>query len=749
METAFPIQSATIADALAGRDVLGRARTGSGKTLGFGLPAIALLAQTGRPTPHRPRAVVLVPTRELAMQVNDALEPFAHSMHVSLRLIAGGLSMSKQIRSLERGVHLVIATPGRLADLVRRGEADLSETRIVVLDEADHMAQMGFMDEIEEILERVPGGAQRLLFSATLDGDVDKLVATSMTDPARHDVTGGDDGPSTMNHVVLHVPPHAKYQFATRIAARKGRTIVFVRSKLGCDRIAAQMRDAGVLAVALHGDKSQNERNAAITGFRAGTIPVLVATDVAARGIHVDHVDLVMQMDPPADHKDYTHRAGRTARAGEDGLVVTLALPHQRRTVEGLMDRAGIDATVTVLRQADEAAFMTLSGLTGAEEPSGEPVAEPYMGGAGRRTRESGRQDRGARSARPSRGDRGRRPAHGRAAEVAPTPQHEHAKARSELERRERELQAREREIALREQRLGNQGAPASEARTTNARDDRTPRSREGWATKSPSGRDAWKRKPGGKRDRRDDERPGRARDERNATGRRGERPSTGWSDERPSRGRGERPGRGRDERPASGPRDARSPRGRSERPTTGWRDERPSADRRTDRAGGDSRDARSRGRERDARQDRSERGGSREWDGDRSSGPRSSGSDRGARPPFARDSRDRPSRAPEARGRGPQRRDDSSSDARAARRSPDGAPRGERTERDARPNRDDRPGRGAAASDSRSTRPERSDRPERASTGGKKAGKGDKKKKGKGAPAAGRRGKPRPKTKG
>lgn len=719
METAFPIQSATIADALAGRDVLGRARTGSGKTLGFGLPAIALLAQTGRPTPHRPRAVVLVPTRELAMQVNDALEPFAHSMHVSLRLIAGGLSMSKQIRSLERGVHLVIATPGRLADLVRRGEADLSETRIVVLDEADHMAQMGFMDEIEEILERVPGGAQRLLFSATLDGDVDKLVATSMTDPARHDVTGGDDGPSTMHHVVLHVPPHAKYQFATRIAARKGRTIVFVRSKLGCDRIAAQMREAGVLAVALHGDKSQNERNAAITGFRAGTIPVLVATDVAARGIHVDHVDLVMQMDPPADHKDYTHRAGRTARAGEDGLVVTLALPHQRRTVEGLMDRAGIDATVTVLRQPDEAAFTTLSGLTGAEEPSGEPVAEPYMGGAGRRTRDSGRPDRGNRSARPSRGDRGRRPVHGRAAEVAPTPQHEHAKARNELERRERELQAREREIALREQRLGDQGAPAADPRTTNARDDRTPRSREGWATKSPSGRDAWKRKPGGKRDRRDDERPGRARDERNATGRRDERPSTGWSDERPGRGRG------RDERPTSGPRDARSTRGRSERPTTGWRDERPSSDRRTDRTdrpGGDNRGTPSRGRERDARQDRGERS---DWSGARRSGPRDRGDDRGER-------------TPDARGRGPQRRSPGPADARVARRGAEGGKQ---------PHRSDRDDRTDGSWDSGSTRPERSDRPKRPSTGAKKAGKGDKKK-GKGAPAAGRRGKPRPKKK-
>ncbi|MEX0913873.1 MAG: DEAD/DEAH box helicase, partial [Demequina sp.] len=331
IDHAFPIQAATIEHALAGRDVLGKARTGSGKTLAFGLPALARLSQSGRPQAHRPRAVVLVPTRELAMQVNDALEAYAHSLHVSLRLIAGGLSMSKQISSLERGVHLVVATPGRLADLMRRGHADLSECSLVVLDEADHMADMGFMPEITEIMDQVPAGGQRLMFSATLDGDVDRLARDYMSDPVLHDVTGGaDEGPSTMTHLVLNVPPHSKYQIGTRIAAREGRTIVFVRTKLGCDRIAQQMREAGVAAVALHGDKTQGERNAAITGFRAGTIPVLVATDVAARGIHVEAVDLVLQMDPPSDHKDYTHRAGRTARAGRAGLVVSLVLPHQR-----------------------------------------------------------------------------------------------------------------------------------------------------------------------------------------------------------------------------------------------------------------------------------------------------------------------------------------------------------------------------------------------------------------------------------
>ncbi|MDE0573348.1 DEAD/DEAH box helicase [Demequina sp. B12] len=394
----FPIQAATIADALEGRDVLGKARTGSGKTLGFGLPAITRLADLPRPRAHYPHAIVLVPTRELAMQVNDALEPFAHAMDVSLKLVAGGLSMTKQIAALERGVHLVVATPGRLADLVRRGHADMSRVTLVVLDEADHMAEMGFMDEIEEILADVPTDGQRLLFSATLDGDVDRLVQGYMDDPVLHDVTDGDDAPSTMRHVALNVPPHLKYQFAHRIAARKGRTIVFVRTKLACDRIAAEMRAAGVTAVALHGDKTQVERNNAITGFRAGRVPVLVATDVAARGIHVDHVDLVLQLDPPADFKDYTHRAGRTARAGREGLVVTLVLPHQRKAMDRIVDNADVDMTFRKLRDESDETLRTLTELTGAQEPTGSPVKEPR---APRDDRES-RRPSGHGSRRPA-----------------------------------------------------------------------------------------------------------------------------------------------------------------------------------------------------------------------------------------------------------------------------------------------------------------------------------------------------------
>ncbi|GMA37137.1 DEAD/DEAH box helicase [Demequina litorisediminis] len=313
--TPFPIQAATIADALAGSDVLGKARTGSGKTLGFGLPTLARLADSGRPRAHRPHAVVLVPTREPAMQVHDALEPLAHTLDVSLRLVAGGLSMPKQIAALERGVHLVVATPGRLADLVRRGHADMSAVQVVVLDEADHMAEMGFMTEIEEILAEVPSDAQHLLFSATLDGDVDRLVTEHMHSPVLHDVTDADEA-SAMRHVVLNISPHLKYDMSIRIASREGRTIVFVRTKMACDRVAEQMRAAGVRATALHGDMDQNARNVAIDAFRSGRVPVLVATDVAARGIHVDDVDLVLRLTrPPTPRTTPTGQGARRVLA--------------------------------------------------------------------------------------------------------------------------------------------------------------------------------------------------------------------------------------------------------------------------------------------------------------------------------------------------------------------------------------------------------------------------------------------------
>ncbi|MBC7297400.1 MAG: DEAD/DEAH box helicase, partial [Demequina sp.] len=456
LTTAFPIQSATIADALAGRNVLGKARTGSGKTLAFGLPMLARLAGSEKPGPRRPLALILVPTRELAMQVGDALEPYTHAMGLSIRLIAGGLSMSKQIMSLERGVHVLVATPGRLRDLMRQGHADLSQVRITVVDEADHMAEMGFAEEITEILDKTSADAQRLLFSATLDGVVDTLVARFMTNPVLHDVTDGSDVPS-QRHVVLSVPPHEKYRMATRIAAREGRTLCFVRTKLAADRVAADMRSQGVLAVALHGDRAQNERNLAMTEFRAGRLPVLVATDVAARGIHVDAVDLVLQIDPPADYRDYTHRAGRTGRAGADGLAVLLSLPHQHHAVQRILSEANIDAEEESFRTIDAKALQRIDSLTGAREPFGGPVDEPLpparsdrRGSRGRPERQGGRGDRqgGRVERRPSRPS-GRRD--------------EPSEGRGQIAARERELAERERALAERERQLARREAEATQ----------------------------------------------------------------------------------------------------------------------------------------------------------------------------------------------------------------------------------------------------------------------------------------------
>ncbi len=466
----FPIQSATIPDAMAGRDVLGKARTGSGKTLAFGLPILARLAELPKPDRHQVHALVLVPTRELAMQVGDALEPYAHATQLTYRLVAGGLSMSKQIMAVERGVHLVVATPGRLADLVRRGHIDLSHTSITVLDEADHMAEMGFGEEIAEILDKTPSDAQRLLFSATLDGVVDDLVRRYMHNPVLHDVTDGSATP-TQRHVMISIPPHEKYKMATRMAARDGRTLCFVRTKLAADRIAADMRANGVLAAALHGDRSQAERNFVMVEFRAGRLPVLVATDVAARGIHVDAVDLVIQIDPPADHRDYTHRAGRTGRAGAEGLAVMLVLPHQRNAALRVLDAANIDAEDAAFRTVDSAALSTIDKLTGAQDPPGIPVVEPLP--VMRADRRGGR-DRGGNDSRGGRDRQGRERA-GRARPVTSTRDDAAFTAkRDHLTAKERELADRERALAVREQHLSRQAsAPSSTSAPTSGRTER------------------------------------------------------------------------------------------------------------------------------------------------------------------------------------------------------------------------------------------------------------------------------------
>jgi superfamily II DNA/RNA helicase len=398
IEAPFPIQALTMPDALAGRDLLGRGQTGSGKTLGFGLPMLTRLAG-GTTAPKRPRGLVLVPTRELAMQVHDALEPYAHALGMEVRVVVGGTSFGKQIDGLRRGADVVVATPGRLTDLIQQRACDLGDVEIAALDEADHMADMGFLPQVRKLLDMVKPGGQRLLFSATLDRDVDTLVRQYLTNPVTHSIAPSTASVTTMEHHILHVAPEDKAGVVADIGARDGRTIMFVRTKHGADRLAKQLRAVGVSAGSLHGGKAQNARTRTLDKFREGAVPVLVATDVAARGIHVDDVSLVVHVDPPADPKDYLHRAGRTARAGESGTVVTLVLPEQRREVDQMTRSAGITVIGSRVRAGDP----TLGELTGAKTPSGTPVEDLTAGGppqqqGRRRPRPEGSAPRGSRS---------------------------------------------------------------------------------------------------------------------------------------------------------------------------------------------------------------------------------------------------------------------------------------------------------------------------------------------------------------
>lgn len=367
----FPIQRVTIPDALSGRDVLGRAQTGSGKTLAFGLPLLARLAESGEKR-GKPRAMILTPTRELALQIADNLSPLAKTVGLELTLIAGGMSYGPQLRAFERGVDIVVATPGRLIDLLEQGAVDLSEVLITVLDEADHMADLGFMPAVTTLLDAVPDTGQRLLFSATLDSAVNRLVKGYLNDPITHEVDSDRASVTTMAHKVLHVAPHHKNLVTAEVANREGRTVVFVRTQMGADRIAGQLRDAGVMAGALHGGLTQGARARILAAFKDGSVPVLVATDVAARGIHVDDVSLVLQVDPPRDHKDYLHRAGRTARAGESGVVASVVLPHQRKIMKRIIGQAGVKDSALVVEPGSQA----LQEATGARPITGVAVAE-------------------------------------------------------------------------------------------------------------------------------------------------------------------------------------------------------------------------------------------------------------------------------------------------------------------------------------------------------------------------------------
>jgi superfamily II DNA/RNA helicase len=391
----FPIQAATLPNSLAGRDVLGRGRTGSGKTLAFGLAALARTAGR-RAEPRQPLALVLVPTRELAQQVTDALTPYARSLSLRLATVVGGMSIGRQAGALRAGAEMVVATPGRLKDLIDRGDCRLDEVAITVLDEADQMADMGFMPQVTALLDQVRPGGQRMLFSATLDRNVDRLVRSYLHDPVVHSVDPSAGAVTTMEHHVLHVHDADKHRTTTEIAARDGRVIMFLDTKHAVDRLTKHLLSSGVRAAALHGGKSQPQRTRTLTQFKTGHVNVLVATNVAARGIHVDNLDLVVNVDPPTDHKDYLHRGGRTARAGESGSVVTLVTPNQRRDMTRLMVAAGITPQVAQVRSGEA----ELNRITGAQAPSGVPVVI---------TAPQPERPRGTSSSSSSRGRRGRR----------------------------------------------------------------------------------------------------------------------------------------------------------------------------------------------------------------------------------------------------------------------------------------------------------------------------------------------------
>ncbi|MGI5338806.1 DEAD/DEAH box helicase [Streptomyces sp. CA-181903] len=407
----FPIQAATLPNSLAGRDVLGRGRTGSGKTLAFGL---ALLARTAgrRAETRRPLALVLVPTRELAQQVTDSLAPYATAVNLRTATVVGGMSIGRQANQLARGAEVLVATPGRLADLIQRGDCSLADVAITVLDEADQMADMGFLPQVTRLLEQVAPGGQRMLFSATLDRNVDRLVRRFLTDPVTHSVDPSAGAVVTMEHHLFHLADETtKKDTVTRIAAREGRVIMFVDTKRGADRLTKRLLSQGVRAAALHGGKSQPQRNRTLEQFRTDQVTALIATNVAARGIHIDGLDLVVNIDPPVDHKDYLHRGGRTARAGESGTVVTLVLPEQRREMTRMMVDAKISPQVSRVQPADA----EVTRITGAREPSGVPVViAPPPQPAPARKASSGSSSGSAGSSSSSRSGRGRGRGRGR-----------------------------------------------------------------------------------------------------------------------------------------------------------------------------------------------------------------------------------------------------------------------------------------------------------------------------------------------
>jgi len=408
----FPIQQATLPDALAGRDLLGRGRTGSGKTLAFAIPTVAALAaSTTRRVSGRPRALVLVPTRELAKQVADVFAPLAQALSLRVTTVFGGVGQGPQVTALRNGVDIVVACPGRLEDLIAQRHCRLDAVEVTVLDEADHMADLGFLPAVRRLLDATPANGQRMLFSATLDRDIDAVVKRYLTDPVVHSIDPEVSALTTMTHHVFAVSAADKPEVVRQLSAGMHRTLLFTRTKHGAKRLAQQLTRAGTPSVELHGNLSQNARERNLAEFAAGRSRVLVATDVAARGLHVDGIALVVHVDPPAEHKAFLHRSGRTARAGSDGVVVTIATPDQTSAVRQLAKAAHISPTITSVRPGHDA----IRDLVGDPAPlqhrapvaaaapqqrrsdgraSGRPAAPARTTAAPARTRRSGRDGR-------------------------------------------------------------------------------------------------------------------------------------------------------------------------------------------------------------------------------------------------------------------------------------------------------------------------------------------------------------------
>ncbi len=408
--TPTPIQAATLPDSLAGRDVLGRGRTGSGKTVAFLLPVLARLTASGRPRgARRPRALILAPTRELVTQIDEAMAPLASRLGLTSRTIFGGVSQGPQVSALRRGVDIVVACPGRLEDLIGQGHVSLDAVEITVIDEADHMADLGFLPQVRRLLDATPRGGQRMLFSATLDAGIGVIANRYLHNPVTHEADSAQSPISTMDHHVLHVTADAHSAVLLDLVAAPGRTMVFTRTKHRAKKLARQLNGSGVPAVELHGNLSQNARTRTMDAFHSGAARTLVATDIAARGIHVDDVALVIHADPPTEHKAYLHRSGRTARAGASGTVVTLMTDDQARDVRDLTRRAGIKPTTTRVHGTHPLLKEIAPGertFDGAFTSPDAPASSGRRGGGGGSTRSA--SDAGSGRGRRQGGGRGR-----------------------------------------------------------------------------------------------------------------------------------------------------------------------------------------------------------------------------------------------------------------------------------------------------------------------------------------------------